>query len=273
MDVQDTIKRIFFKKDDGTIGYPITTGDAVIDLDRNEDYAELKDKVESLKNIDVETDKTLSKENKPADAKTTGELLVKLSNDIEDLKYKAIEISSFTNSINTAELGTTISSITLNWKINKTPTLLTLDNEQLEPTDESKILTNILITNNKTWTLKATDNKNVVVQKTTTLNFYNGVYYGASEELDYDNNFILKLTKVLSGSKSRTFSANAGTNQYIYYCLPSRLGIPSFNVNGFDGGFLKVSTISFTNASNYTENYDIYKSENSNLGNTTVKVV
>lgn len=40
----------------------------------------------------------------------------------------------------------------------------------------------------------------------------------------------------------------------------------------FEGGFNKVNTIEFTNASGYVESYDIYKSTNSNLGNTTVVV-
>ena len=34
--------------------------------------------------------------------------------------------------------------------------------------------------------------------------------------------------------------------------------------------FQKVATIEFTNASGYKENYDIYKSDNANLGNTTI---
>ena len=37
-----------------------------------------------------------------------------------------------------------------------------------------------------------------------------------------------------------------------------------------DGGFSKVATIEFTNASGYKENYDIYKSDNENLGTQTV---
>ncbi|WP_157796132.1 hypothetical protein [Thomasclavelia cocleata] len=52
--------------------------------------------------------------------------------------------------------------------------------------------------------------------------------------------------------------------------MPARYGAVNFNVGGFDGGFTKVATIEFTNASGYTENYDIYKSDNANLGTQTV---
>ena len=54
--------------------------------------------------------------------------------------------------------------------------------------------------------------------------------------------------------------------------VPTRFGVPKFTVGGFEGGFSLVATIDFTNSSNYTEPYNIYKSENSNLGNTTVNV-
>ena len=65
---------------------------------------------------------------------------------------------------------------------------------------------------------------------------------------------------------------NCGEGQYIFYCVPASFGSCSFKVGGFEGGFNKVDTIQFTNASGYTESYDIYKSTNSNLGNTTVVV-
>ena len=83
---------------------------------------------------------------------------------------------------------------------------------------------------------------------------------------------INSLTKQLSNSKNRTITVNAGAGEYIFYCVPSRLGACSFNVGGFDGGFSKVATVNFTNSDNYAENYDIYKSDNANLGNTNVTI-
>ena len=54
--------------------------------------------------------------------------------------------------------------------------------------------------------------------------------------------------------------------------FPTRLGTPVFKVGGVEGGFNKVSTIYFTNSYNYVEKYDIYKSTNAGLGNTTVDI-
>ena len=53
---------------------------------------------------------------------------------------------------------------------------------------------------------------------------------------------------------------------------PTRYGAPVFNVGGFDGGFAKVSTLSFMNLSGYTEEYIVYRSDNSSIGKKTVKV-
>lgn len=80
------------------------------------------------------------------------------------------------------------------------------------------------------------------------------------------------MSKALQSNKAKTFDVTTGSGQYIWYAIPSRYGTPSFNVGGFDGGFSKVSTVSYTNPSGYTENYDVYRSDNANLGKKTVKV-
>ena len=195
-----------------------------------------------------------------------------LKSAIEDIQYSPISITSFTNDKNTVEMGTTITSIVLKWTTNKTPKTLTLDNSTLSNTLTTTTLSGQSITANKTFTLKATDDRNASASKTTSITFYNGVYYGAAASATVDSSFILKLTKSLQSSKAKTFDCTTGSGQYVWYALPTRYGTPSFNVGGFDGGFSKVSTIQFKNASGYTESYDVYKSDNSNLGKKTIKV-
>ena len=129
------------------------------------------------------------------------------------------------------------------------------------------------IKSNKTYTLKATDDREATATKTTAITFLNGVYWGvAANTSDIDSAFILKLTKGLQASKAKTFTVNAAASQHIYYAIPTRYGTPAFKVGGFDGGFAKAATIEFTNASGYKETYDIWKSDNAGLGNTTVVV-
>ena len=83
---------------------------------------------------------------------------------------------------------------------------------------------------------------------------------------------LLKLSKTLTNSRSGPFTVNCSPGQYIFFAIPTRFGTPKFTVGGFEGGFNLISTIDFTNSSNYTEPYYLYKSENHSLGNTTVNV-
>lgn len=192
---------------------------------------------------------------------------------IQDLAYVPIAISGFTNNVNTVEMGSTVTDVTLNWTLNKEPESQKVDSETIEKTLRTKQFTGQSIQTDKTYTLSATDEREKTVTKTTKITFLNGVYWGVGESKDaFDSAFILSLTKGLQASKAKTFTVNAEAGQHIYYAVPSRYGACSFNVGGFDGGFGKVATIEFTNASGYAEDYDIYKSDNAGLGSTTVKV-
>lgn len=193
---------------------------------------------------------------------------------IADLMYSEIVITEFKNNVNTAEKGSTVSSITFNWTLSRDAKSVTLDNAaQATTATGSKTLSSQNVTTDKTYTLKVTDDRDYSTTKTTSIKFYNGVYYGAKAEGTIDAAFIKSLTKTLQANKTKTFSATAGAGQYIWFCLPTSYGTPTFNVGGFDGGFSKVkSGFSFTNASGYTENYDVWRSDNANLGSQSVKV-
>lgn len=192
---------------------------------------------------------------------------------LSDLMYEAIAITSFTNNVGTVEMGSTVDTVVLNWKTNKTPAELTLDGQGIDTGLTTKTMEGAGIKANKTFTLKAKDERDAEATKTTAITFLNGVYWGvAADQASFDSAFILGLTKGLQGSKAKTFTVNAAAGQHIYYAIPTRYGTPGFKVGGFDGGFAKAGTIDFTNASGYTESYDIWKSDNAGLGNTTVVV-
>lgn len=198
----------------------------------------------------------------------------KLSSQYKDIATKIDEISNpfsintFTVSPSVAQKGSTI-NVTVKWSYNKDISNQMLNNTALDTTLREKTFTSVNA--DTTYTLNATSN-NISKAKSGTIKFYNGIYYGKSSSTTYDSTLINSLTKTLSDSKARTVAVNAGSGEYIFYCLPARLGTPSFNVGGFDGGFNKVATVNFTNSDNFSENYDIYKSDNANLGNTTIVV-
>lgn len=168
-----------------------------------------------------------------------------------------------------AELGSS-QNLTLNWSYNRDIKAQKINSDNLDVSVRSKSYSNV--SSSTTYTLTATSTLDLTTSKSVSITFANGIYYGVSSSVDYNSDLIKSLTKELSTNKSRTVTVNASSDEYIYYCVPTRLGECSFNVNGFDGGFDKVATVSFTNDFNYTENYFIYKSTNSNLGNTTVVV-
>lgn len=180
------------------------------------------------------------------------------------------DISSITLSPNIAQMGSTVNP-KLTW--NYTHSVIksqTINKAAVENTLRTKTFTGVTATT--TYTLDATSNNDTQKSKSATITFANGVYYGKSTAATYDNELINSLTKQLSNSKNRTITVNVGAGEYIFYCVPSRLGACSFNVGGFDGGFSKVATVNFTNSDNYAEKYDIYKSDNANLGNTDVTI-
>lgn len=197
---------------------------------------------------------------------------------ISDIHYEPITITSFTASQTSAEIGSTVSSMTLTWALSKTPETLTIDNVAYTlAKNGTASLTGLNITSNKTWTLAVTDagssgNPPASASKTATLRFYNRVYYGAAAQGTINNAFLTSLNSTLSSSKARNISVNAGSGQYIWYAVPTAFGTCTFTVGGFSGGFSLVSTFNHTNASGHTESYDVYRSDNANLGSTTVTV-
>lgn len=200
--------------------------------------------------------------------------------------YVGIEVTA--NSFATQERGAVVNSVTPTWKINRNPENLTISGAgidgtlNLSVTDRSYTVPekNLGITwentNSFKWTITATGERGEVSSKQTpAITFLNGVYYGvAAQPETVDSAFVLGLTKKLSSAKISSFTVNAGAGQYIWYCLPERspFGTCTFKVGGFEGGFTLVDTIDFENASNYTERYHIYRSDESSLGNTTVGV-
>lgn len=99
-------------------------------------------------------------------------------------------------------------------------------------------------------------------------------YFGAHATGTFDEAFIEGLaSNAFQSSKATTFTVNAGASQFIYYAIPTSYGTPVFTVGGFEGGFAKVgSAVSVTNAQGVTQNYDVWESDNPNLGSTTVVV-
>ena len=141
---------------------------------------------------------------------------------LDDLLYTAIQITSFTNNVNTVEMGSTVDTVVLNWNYNKTPEELTLDGQGIDASLKTKTIESAGIKANKTYTLKAVDERDAEATRTTAITFLNGVYWGVgADQSSFDSAFILGLTKGLQSSKVKAFTVNAGAGQHIYYAIPT----------------------------------------------------
>lgn len=196
-------------------------------------------------------------------------------NRLDNLEYVPISLISFTKTGTTVfELGSTVDDVSFIWTANKTPSSLKINSTNLStPTQSSGTVTLAEqgLTTTTTYTLTAGDGKNNS-SRTATIYFYRGLYYGVSATDITTSAQVISLNELLRSSRSCTFTVNAGAGQYIWFCLPTVYGTPTFNVGGFDGGFKDVLTLNVTNKSGRTEEYHIWKSDNVNLGSTTVTV-
>lgn len=183
-----------------------------------------------------------------------------------------LEIMNFTISTSTfMEKGITVNFCNFNWGYNKAIVSQKINDIEIEPTLRIYRYS-VPFNTNKTFTLIGNDGLKEI-KKSITVQFCNRIFWGVSEKpTEYNKDFLDTLNYELQDNKNKTITVNARNNQYIYYSVPSAYGNCIMSVNGFIGGFKKVATISYTNMYNSTENYDIYESDNSNLGNTTVVI-
>lgn len=171
-----------------------------------------------------------------------------------------------------AEKGSTVDKVTLSWRTNKTAASVSVDGQAVDPTASQVSFDSQNITDNKTYTVVASDAR-CEVAATAQIKFYNGVYYGTKPAPQgLDSVFVQTLFKTLRGDAKMTFSVDAPNGAYIWLACPSGYSVSNFNVGGFDGGFGKVATLDYTNPSGCTESYQVWRSDNTGLGKTTVKV-
>jgi hypothetical protein len=187
--------------------------------------------------------------------------------------YVALSLSSSSGG-GTYEKGST-QNITITATFNKVPNRITIKGESITP---SQTITKTYsgVKSNETYSLIAysenAEGQTINVSKTFYATFVNKKYYGVSSKTTLTSAEINSLTGVLDADRKGDFTVNAGSGQYIFFAIPSAYGTPAFKVGGFDGGFDKVDTISHTNESGHTEDYDVYRSTNASLGSTTVTV-
>ena len=107
------------------------------------------------------------------------------------------------------------------------------------------------------------------------IEFRNKIYYGSSAiPSNFNSAFILGLSnKQFATGKSGSFDITVGSNEYGFIAFPSSFGtLSSDKICGFDTEVVNCGTISFTNASGGTTNYNIYRTGRHSLGAITMVI-
>lgn len=179
---------------------------------------------------------------------------------LDTLLYVPVNLNSFTNSVNSVEIGGTVASATLTWSFNKTLTLLTLTDAGTLPVVQTTYPATGPWTSNKTWSIYGTDGS-TADNGNTSITFYFSRYWGTSANASATDGDILALSSELSTTRvqSRTITA---ANAYVYFAYPAAWGLASFTVNGLLNTAWTLVTRTFVNASGYSASYNIYRSDN-----------
>ena len=189
--------------------------------------------------------------------------------------YIKPEIISFTSTAQEVyEVGQKVSNIVFNWTTNKDVTTQTLTDCPLADANVRTATYTNDITSNKTFTLTIGDGQNTA-SKSVSIEFRNKIYYGSSAiPSNFNSAFILGLSnKQFATSKNGTYTVNVASNEYGFIAFPSSFGtLSSVKIGGFDTDVISCGTISFTNASGGTTNYNIYRTGRHSLGAITTVI-
>lgn len=191
--------------------------------------------------------------------------------EMDGMTFIPLSISSFECEPKLAEIGSTINTVDFTWTLGGTPTVLKINNTDIALGTSQITLSDLGLEEDKEFTLYAEDRKANNVSATTQLLFVNKVFHGVQEiPSEYNTSFINRLIGQLQTGKEGVIDVVANENQYIYYALPKSYGDCVFTSGGFSGGFTKIDTISYTNDYGVATDYDIWKSDNANLGQTNI---
>lgn len=203
---------------------------------------------------------------------------------IDSLLFIPLEILTFSiNGTSIFEKGTVLTSIQLQWTYNKIITIQSLVSAFNSPASVAstlRIYTLTLSNANVTFNIELTSgdgSSNPDITRAVTVSFLPAYYYGKSIiPGSVNNSFLLTLSKRLTTNRAYEFQIDLEVDEYGWIAIPSLFNSgssPTFFINGYLTSMIEVSTFSHTNAAGGTENYTVYRTEFSNLGLTTIKIV
>lgn len=180
-----------------------------------------------------------------------------------------ITITSFTADVSTVELGTVVQFITFRWETSIPPVKVWINDSIITNPGFKSSRYPAMISNTTTYRLTVEDEYGNKASKSLTVTFANVIYYGVSSTVGAVDS---QMQTVLSNNLNMSFTVDTGTDRFIQFASPARLGEPRFYQGGFEGGFELIGSGHLENNSGYSEVYNMYKSCQSGLGRVTIKV-
>jgi hypothetical protein len=212
---------------------------------------------------------------------TIGDALFTAQNQIAARQALGLQTynNTFTNSVNTVEIGSTVNSVTLGWTLSPTNATYASRNivglgqtTNITNNQSTLSLTNLGLSSDTTWTLTVGDGLGVTNTATTSIAFQNYMIWGRTTNVSLSNSALQALHTTGGGagrafatSRSRTISMS-GTGQYFYIAYPQGFGAASFIVGGLLNSAWTTFTNSYTNSSGYVTNYLIYRTDTLQFG-------
>lgn len=190
-----------------------------------------------------------------------------LKNILDDLFYVYPTVSL--SGGGSYEKGQTITTVNLTWSYNKEGIESQSINNGIGALDAELRAYNHegqTITTNRTYTITGNDGENDC-NGSTTVAFYNKRYYGVSaDDTLSDAEILAQLTGEFSSSRVQTRTFDCSGGKYFYIVYPASWGTSSFKVGGLSFSDMNLEVRSFTNASGYSESYNIYRPNNIQTG-------
>lgn len=165
------------------------------------------------------------------------------------------------------EIGSTRATTVLTWVWNKSIVSQSLNQGigSLEPSVRTYTYETPISTNT-TFTITGTDGT-TSKSASTSVNFMPKRYWGVSAKTSLTDEEIIALSSELSTSRQQTRTFNCSGGKYFYFAIKTSYcnGI-AFKVGGLSFSDMLVETRQFTNASGYTDSYNIYRVNNIQTG-------
>ncbi len=184
---------------------------------------------------------------------------------LDYLLYTAppLSLSFSVPSSTTILLGTTITTITLNWTLPSTTTLVSQSFNQsigsISPSLRALTINGLSLTSDISYTLTVNDGTSSV-SASAGLVFRNLYYIGTPSSPPTNSTQVRALSAGTYANGRQTSFISNPLGNYICFAYPSRFGEATINVNGLLNTAFTLQTIAVTNAAAFTENYYVYTS-------------